>query len=164
MISTKPESLNTMYMFDRPYHSIQCSLPMCSQCIQGVDTQNAMFHHVCQYNYSVNHMLIKTVPGRAVKPWKLNECSNIATLPTIIIKLSKKKQNLDIVLLRLAKPQVDCHSRSFSWLKTLNLFSRSRQLVIADCSWLQLARRRYAAHLVYIFLYMFLTLYYIFNI
>ena len=28
MMSTKPKSLDTMYTFDRLYHSIQCSLPM----------------------------------------------------------------------------------------------------------------------------------------
>ena len=28
MTSTEPESLNTMYTFDRPYHSTHCSLPM----------------------------------------------------------------------------------------------------------------------------------------
>jgi hypothetical protein len=30
MTSTEPESLNTMYTFDRSYHSTHCSLPMCT--------------------------------------------------------------------------------------------------------------------------------------
>ena len=37
-----------------------------SQYIQGVDTQNAMFYY--QYNYSVNHALMKTALRRAMKP------------------------------------------------------------------------------------------------
>jgi len=34
-MSTEPVSLDTMYVFNRSYHSVQCSLAMCVEDVMG---------------------------------------------------------------------------------------------------------------------------------
>src|SRR3979490_1736533 len=84
MTSTEPESLNTMYTFDRPYHSTHCSLPMWESLheVEDVFSKEAFdaLPQTCQWDHAIE---LNTDNPRLqhskVYPMSLNEQAELDT-------------------------------------------------------------------------------------